>query len=133
MSYSWYMLLFFNSEFHCGTKLTVHKIYISKLLLWSNCNSATIDLVSNDSLMCFFSLWRIDDLKLRIKITKIWQVNWTEHLFCSVNRANFTNVVTFNNKNFYLFSFDCCNFSSTTYLQSLFEKTTWLIEVILKK
>ena len=53
MSYSWYMLLFFNSEFHCGTKLTVHKIYISKLILWSNCNSATIDLVSNDSLMCF--------------------------------------------------------------------------------
>ena len=28
--YSRYMLLFFNSEFHCGTKLTVHKIYFSK-------------------------------------------------------------------------------------------------------
>ena len=38
MSYSWYILLFFNSEFQCGTKLIVHKIYISKLLLWNNCN-----------------------------------------------------------------------------------------------
>ena len=38
--YSCYMLLFFNSDFHCGTKLTVHKIYVSKLLLWNNRNSS---------------------------------------------------------------------------------------------
>ena len=54
VSYSWYMLLFSNSEFYCGTKLSVHKIYISKLLLWNNRNSVTIYLVSNDSLMCFW-------------------------------------------------------------------------------
>ena len=47
------MLLLFNSEFHCGAKLTVHKIYISKFLLWNNGNSVTIYLVSNYSLMCF--------------------------------------------------------------------------------
>ena len=43
VSYSWYMMLFFNSEFHCGTKLTVHKIYISKLFLWNNRSSVTVE------------------------------------------------------------------------------------------
>ena len=47
------MLLFFNSEFHCGTKLTVHEIDISMLLLWNNRNSVTIYLVSKDGLMSF--------------------------------------------------------------------------------
>ena len=46
----------------------------------------------------FLILWRIDDLKLRIKIIKIRQVNWTEHLFCSVKIINFTIVVIFHNK-----------------------------------
>ena len=105
MSYSWYILLFFNSEFHCGTKLTVHAIYISKLLLWSNRNSVTIYLVSNDSLK--------SSIKSRIKIIKMRQFNCAEHLFCSVYRINFTNVVIFHNGNFLLFTFGCCNFSST--------------------
>ena len=47
------MLLFLDSEFHCGTKLTIHKIFISKLLQGNNRNSVTVYLVSNDSLMCF--------------------------------------------------------------------------------
>ena len=47
------MLLFFNSEFHVGTKLTVHEAYISKLLLWNTRNSVIIYLVPNDSVMCF--------------------------------------------------------------------------------
>ena len=72
LSYYWYVLLFFNSEFDCGKNLTVHKIYISKLLLWNNRNSHY--LVSNDNLMCFLSLWRIDDLKPRMKIIKIRQI-----------------------------------------------------------
>ena len=44
------------------------------------------------------------------KKIKIWQVNWIE-----LYRISFTNVVIFNNKSFYLFNFNCCNFSSTTY------------------
>ena len=47
------MLLFLNNKFHCGIKLTVHKSYIPKLILWNNCDSVTIYLVSNDSLMYF--------------------------------------------------------------------------------
>ena len=70
----------------------------------------------------FFILWRIDDWKPWMKKIKIWQVNWTEQV--ELNRISNTNVVIFNNKNFYLFTFDCCNFSSTTYLLlSLFEKS----------
>ena len=68
----------------------------------------------------FFSLWRIDDLKTRIEVIKTWQVYWTEKV--ELNRENFT-VVIFNNKNFWLFTSACCNFSSTTYVLSLFEKT----------
>ena len=48
LSYYWYVLLFFYSEFDCGKNLTVHKIYISKLLLWNN-RTVTIYLVSNDN------------------------------------------------------------------------------------
>ena len=51
--YCWYMLLLLNSEFHCQTKLTIPKSYVSKFLLWINLNSVTTYLVSNDSLMCF--------------------------------------------------------------------------------
>ena len=69
----------------------------------------------------FFRSWRIDDGKPRIKIMKIRQVNWTEQV--ELNRIKFTNIVIFNNKNFSLFTFDCYNFSSTTYLLlSLFER-----------
>ena len=32
------------------------------------------------------------------KKIKIWQVNWTEQM--ELNKISFTNVVTFNNKNF---------------------------------
>ena len=75
----------------------------------------------------FFILWRIDDWKPWMKKNKIWQVNWTEQV--ELNRISNTNVVIFNNKNFYLFTFDCSNFSSTKYLLlSLFEKTAWKIK-----
>ena len=46
------------------------------------------------------SLWRIHDLKPRIKIIKMRQVHCTEHLLCSVNGINFTNVVIFHKKFF---------------------------------
>ena len=42
-----------NSEIHCGLKLTIHNIYISKILLWSNLIGVAIYSVSHDSLMCF--------------------------------------------------------------------------------
>ena len=35
---TWYRLLFFNRKFHCGKKLAVHNIYVSRLLLWNNRN-----------------------------------------------------------------------------------------------
>ena len=76
----------------------------------------------------FFSLWRIDDLKPRIEVINTWQVYWTEKV--ELNRANFTNVVIFNNENFWLFTFDCCNFSSTTYVLSLFEKTIKVLKTL---
>ena len=76
MSHSWYMLLSFNSEFHCGTKLTVHKIYISKPFLWNNRNSVTIYLVSNKSLMCF---WVYENWLLKMYYLCINQkMEWTK-------------------------------------------------------
>ena len=44
------------------------------------------------------NLSRIDDWKPWIKKIKIWQVNWTEQV--ELNRISYTNVITFNIKNF---------------------------------
>ena len=44
-------------------------------------------------------------LKPGLKIIKMRQINWTEHLFCSVNRINLTNVLIFHNKKILTFRF----------------------------
>ena len=54
-------------------------------------------------------------LKSMDKKLKIWQDNWIEQV--ELYRISFSNVVIFKNKSF-LFNFDCCNFSSTTYRSS---------------
>ena len=48
VAYSCYMLLFFNSKFHCGIMLTVHKNYLKILTvvtvpLWNNRNGVTVE------------------------------------------------------------------------------------------
>ena len=73
LSYHWYVLLFFNSEFDCGKNLTVHKIYISKLLLCNNRNSHYLFSFKRQ-FNVLLSLWKINDLKPRMKIIKIRQI-----------------------------------------------------------
>ena len=68
-----YVLLFFNSEFDCGKNLTVHKIYISKLLLCNNRNSHYLCSFKRQ-FNVLLSLWKINDLKPRMKIIKIRQI-----------------------------------------------------------
>ena len=70
LSHSWYRLLFFNSKFYCGAKLTVYKIYISNLLLWSNRNSV-IETVT----------WRCSWKRYCYKFHKIHKKNLCQSLF----------------------------------------------------